>query len=73
LLFVKIPLQPPLADAVDNHALKALFTCACVKQDAVKVSTGQESEICAVTVVVNKKKAKNVMLRVKAFTIKFLL
>ena len=34
-------MQPPLADAVANHALKAVFTCACVKQDAVEVFTGQ--------------------------------
>ena len=41
MLFVKIPLHPPLADAVANHALNAVFTCACVKQDAVLVFTGQ--------------------------------
>jgi hypothetical protein len=41
LLFVRIPLQPPLADAVANHALNAEFTCACVKQAAVVVFTGQ--------------------------------
>jgi hypothetical protein len=41
LLFVNTPLHPPLPDAVANHALKALFTCACVKQAAVAVFTGQ--------------------------------
>ena len=35
-----MPLHPPLADAVANHAEKAVFTCACVKQDAVLVFTG---------------------------------
>jgi len=44
LLFVKIPLHPPLADAVANHALKAVFTCACVKQDAVLVFTGHVND-----------------------------
>jgi hypothetical protein len=34
-------LQPPLAAAVANHALNAVFTCACVKQAAVVVLTGQ--------------------------------
>jgi hypothetical protein len=37
-------LQPPVPDAVDNHALKAVFTCACVKQAAVEVFTGQVSD-----------------------------
>ena len=41
LLFVKIPLHPPLALAVANHALKAVFTCACVKQAEVLIFTGQ--------------------------------
>ena len=45
LLFVKTPLHPPLADAVANHALKAVFTCACVKQAAVLVFTGQVNDI----------------------------
>jgi hypothetical protein len=38
-------LHPPLADAVANHALKAVFTCACVKQAAVWVFTGQVNDI----------------------------
>ena len=41
LLFVKTPLHPPDPDAVDNHALNAVFTCACVKQADVAVFTGQ--------------------------------
>jgi len=41
LLFVNTPLHPPLADAVANHALNAVFTCVCVKQAAVEVFTGQ--------------------------------
>jgi hypothetical protein len=41
LLFVNTPLHPPLPDAVANHALKAEFTCAWVKQAAVAVFTGQ--------------------------------
>jgi hypothetical protein len=41
LLLDKIPLQPPLADAVANHALKAVLICACVKQAPVVVFTGQ--------------------------------
>ena len=45
LLLDRIPLQPPLADAVANHALKAVFTCACVKQEAVLVFTGHVSVI----------------------------
>ena len=44
MLFVKTPLHPPLALAVANHALKAVFTCACVKQDAVLVFTGQVND-----------------------------
>jgi hypothetical protein len=34
-------LHPPLADAVANQALKAVFTWACVKQADVLVFTGQ--------------------------------
>jgi len=45
LLFVNTPLHPPLAVAVANHALKAVFTCACVKQAAVLVFTGQVKDI----------------------------
>jgi len=37
-------LHPPDADAVANHALKAVFTCACVKQAAVEVFTGQVND-----------------------------
>ena len=53
LLFVNTPLQPPLADAVANQALKAVFTCACVKQDAVEVFTGHVSDITVGAVTVN--------------------
>ena len=53
LSFVNTPLHPPLADAVANHALKAAFTCACVKQDAVEVFTGQVNEITDGVVTVN--------------------
>ena len=41
MLLLNTPLQPPLANAVANHALNAVFTCACVKQAAVLVFTGQ--------------------------------
>jgi hypothetical protein len=41
LLLDKIALHPPLPDAVANHALKAVFICACVKQAPVVVFTGQ--------------------------------
>jgi hypothetical protein len=44
LLFVNTPLHPPLADAEANHALKAVLTCACVKQAAVLVFTGQVND-----------------------------
>ena len=37
-------MHPPLADAVANHALKAVFTCASVKQAAVLVFTGQVND-----------------------------
>ena len=43
LLFVKTPLQPPLAEAVANQVAKAVFTAACVWQAAVVVFTGQVS------------------------------
>jgi hypothetical protein len=45
LLFVNIPLHPPVPDAVANHALKAVFTCACVKQVAVLMFAGQVNDI----------------------------
>jgi hypothetical protein len=39
-------LHPPLADAVANHALKALLTCACVKQaDVLKLFGGHVNDI----------------------------
>jgi hypothetical protein len=44
LLLDKIPLQPPLADALANHALKAVFTWACVKHAAVVVLTGHVND-----------------------------
>jgi hypothetical protein len=53
LLFVNTPLHPPLADAVANHELKALFTCACVKQAAVVVVTGQVNDTTGGTGTVN--------------------
>jgi hypothetical protein len=37
-------LQPPLPDAVANHALKAVLTCACVKQAEVAVFTGHVND-----------------------------
>jgi hypothetical protein len=43
LLFVKVPLQPPLALTVANQVAKAVFTAACVWQAAVVVFTGQVS------------------------------
>jgi hypothetical protein len=43
LLFVKTPLQPPLAEAVASQVAKAVFTAACVWQAAVVVFTGQVS------------------------------
>jgi len=46
-------LHPPLADAVANHVLKAVFTCACVKQDAVEVFTGQVNDTPVGVVTVN--------------------
>jgi hypothetical protein len=44
LLFVKVPLQPPLPLAVASHVLKAAFTAACVWQAVVVVLTGQVSD-----------------------------
>jgi hypothetical protein len=44
LLFVNTPLHPPLPDAVANHALKAVFTWACVKQADVVVFTGHVND-----------------------------
>jgi hypothetical protein len=41
LLFVKTPLQPPMALAVANQVANAEFTAACVWQAAVVVFTGQ--------------------------------
>lgn len=43
LLFVKTPLQPPEADAVANHAVNAVFTCAWVRHGLIVVFTGQVS------------------------------
>jgi hypothetical protein len=42
---VNTPLHPPDPDAVANHALKAVFTCACDKQEAVVVLTGHVNDI----------------------------
>ena len=44
LLFDSTPLHPPVPDAVANHALKAVFTCACDKQAAVVLLTGQVND-----------------------------
>jgi hypothetical protein len=44
LLFVNTPLQPPLADAVASHELKSEFTCACARQAAVVLLTGQVND-----------------------------
>ena len=33
--------HPPLADTVDNHVVKAVFTAACVWQEAVLPGAGQ--------------------------------
>ena len=41
LLFVRTPLQPPLAEAVANQVAKAVFTAACVWQAAAVVFVGQ--------------------------------
>ena len=41
LLFVNIPLQPPLAETVANQVEKAVFTAACVWQAATVVLVGQ--------------------------------
>ena len=41
LLFVNIPSQPPLADAVANQFEKAFSTAVCVWQEAVVVVVGQ--------------------------------
>jgi hypothetical protein len=43
LLFVKVPLQPPVPLAVANQVAKAAFTAACVWQAVVVVLVGQVS------------------------------
>jgi hypothetical protein len=43
LLFVRTPLQPPLAEAVASHAANAVLTAACVWQAAAVVLVGQVS------------------------------
>jgi hypothetical protein len=43
LLFVKTPLQPPLAVAVASHVAKAALTAACVWHAAAVVLVGQVS------------------------------
>ena len=43
LLFVKTPLQPPVAETVANQVAKAVFTAACVWQAAAVVLVGQVS------------------------------
>ena len=41
MLLVNTPLQPPLADAVANQDVKAVFTAACVWQAVTVVFVGQ--------------------------------
>ena len=53
MLFDNTPLQPPLADAVANHALNAVFICACVKQADVVVFTGQVNDTVGGAATVN--------------------
>jgi hypothetical protein len=43
LLFVRTPLQPPLALAVASQVAKAVFIAACVWQAAAVVLVGQVS------------------------------
>ncbi len=43
MLFVRTPLQPPVAEAVDSHAANAVFTAAWVWQETTVVFTGQFS------------------------------
>jgi hypothetical protein len=43
LLFVRTPLQPPLADAVASQAVNAALTAAWVWQAATVVLVGQVS------------------------------
>ncbi len=45
LLFVKVPLQPPVPLAVANQVAKAASTAACVWQAVVVVFVGQVSTI----------------------------
>jgi hypothetical protein len=53
LLFDNTPLHPPLADAVANHALKAVLICACVKQAEVVVFNGQVNDTVGAAGTVN--------------------
>jgi hypothetical protein len=41
LLFVRTPLQPPVAEAVESQALKAVLTAVWVWQETTVVLTGQ--------------------------------
>jgi hypothetical protein len=43
LLFVKTPLQPPLALAVASHAANAASTATCVEQAVIVLLIGQVS------------------------------
>ena len=45
MLFVKTPLQPPLAVAVASHAVNCALTAAWVWQEATVVFVGQVSTI----------------------------
>jgi hypothetical protein len=40
-LLLKAPLHPPLETAVASHAVKAAFTCACERLEAIVVLAGQ--------------------------------
>ncbi len=52
MLFVKTPLQPPVALAVDSHVLNAAFTAACVWHAVVVAFVGQvNTTFCAVATV----------------------
>ena len=53
LLFVKAPLQPPLALAVASQVAKAASTAACVWQAAAVVFVGQVSTTVGAAATVN--------------------
>ncbi|MBK9016251.1 MAG: hypothetical protein IPM82_20495 [Saprospiraceae bacterium] len=53
MLFVRTPLQPPLALAVASQVAKAVLTAACVWQAAVVVLVGQVSTTVGAVTTVN--------------------